>query len=312
MINEKNINEMEIDLIALMRALLKRAWVIILAVVVCGAGMVAYSAMTYTPLYKASTLIDISVEPLKENETASSYVNTFVTIINSRAILEAAIDEANLDYSYEELQSMVVVNVVDGVQLYSIEVTGKEAKDVAEIANAIVKVLPEQTAAVVDRSSVKVVDKAVEPSNAVTQSSTKKNLILGMLIGFVLSCGILVLIELFADRVYSKEMLLRLFNLPILAVIHKSRKKDEAVICDKSKEYYKVLRTNIAHSLSDVEGCKVIGVTSTIEGEGKTTTAINLANEMANAGKKSSSNRCEYEIWKNCGCFRLRSVKWSF
>ena len=55
-----------------------------------------------------------------------------------------------------------------------------------------------------------------------------------------------------------------------------------------SAEAYKLLRTNVIFSLPDVEkGCRVIGITSSIRGEGKSTTAINLSYSFQN---KSSLN----------------------
>lgn len=51
-------------------------------------------------------------------------------------------------------------------------------------------------------------------------------------------------------------------------------------------EAYKLLRTNLDFSLLDVEGCKLIGVTSALRGEGKSTTAINLAYTMVQTGQR--------------------------
>ena len=51
-------------------------------------------------------------------------------------------------------------------------------------------------------------------------------------------------------------------------------------------EQYKLLRTNLSFTLPVGDGCKVIGVTSSIRGEGKSTTAINLSYVLAESGKK--------------------------
>jgi len=51
-------------------------------------------------------------------------------------------------------------------------------------------------------------------------------------------------------------------------------------------EQYKLLRTNLSFTLPESEGCKIIGVTSSIRGEGKSTTAVNLSYVLAESGKR--------------------------
>ncbi len=51
-------------------------------------------------------------------------------------------------------------------------------------------------------------------------------------------------------------------------------------------EQYKLLRTNLDFTLPEDEKCPVIGVTSSMRGEGKSTTAINLSYVIAEKGKR--------------------------
>ena len=51
-------------------------------------------------------------------------------------------------------------------------------------------------------------------------------------------------------------------------------------------EAYKLLRTNLMYSIPNKEGGRVIGVTSSTRGEGKTTNAINLSYTLAETGAK--------------------------
>lgn len=53
----------------------------------------------------------------------------------------------------------------------------------------------------------------------------------------------------------------------------------------QATEAYKLLRTNLMFTLPDSK-CKVVGITSSTRGEGKSTTALNLAYSVAQAGKK--------------------------
>ncbi len=53
-----------------------------------------------------------------------------------------------------------------------------------------------------------------------------------------------------------------------------------------STEQYKVLRTNLRFTLPEGVKCPIIGITSSMRGEGKSTTAINLSYVLAESGKK--------------------------
>lgn len=72
-------------------------------------------------------------------------------------------------------------------------------------------------------------------------------------------------------------------------------KKHQLAVTDKktlhqnlsfvAKEQYKMLRTNLNFVLPDDLKCPIIGITSSVRGEGKSTTAINLAYALAEDGK---------------------------
>lgn len=51
-------------------------------------------------------------------------------------------------------------------------------------------------------------------------------------------------------------------------------------------EQYKLLRTNLSFTLPEDQKCHIIGVTSSMRGEGKSTTAVNLSYVLAETGKK--------------------------
>ncbi len=65
---------------------------------------------------------------------------------------------------------------------------------------------------------------------------------------------------------------------------------DEGVIGDDlsfaAHEAYRLLRTNIMFSFTGEKNCRIIGMVSSIKGEGKTTTSTNLAYVLAENGAK--------------------------
>lgn len=51
-------------------------------------------------------------------------------------------------------------------------------------------------------------------------------------------------------------------------------------------EAYRRLRTNIMFALPDEQKCRIVGVTSSVGGEGKSTTSLNLSYMLAEAGER--------------------------
>lgn len=74
-----------------------------------------------------------------------------------------------------------------------------------------------------------------------------------------------------------------------------------------TSEAYKTLRTNVSFALTENEGCKVIMVTSAMQGEGKSITAVNLAISYAMAECKVLIVDCDLRRPKLARLLRMNS-----
>lgn len=226
---QNNDAEMEIDLLELAKELWHRAWAIALTVAILGTLFFCNAAFLTTPLYQASAMLYVNNGAFSLGETsvsispgqltaAQSLVETYVVILKSRTTLERVAEEAGLNYSYEQLSSMVVASPVENTEIFEVSVTSSKPKEAELIANTIAEVLPDRIADIVDGSSVRVVDYAVTPTRKVSPNITKKTAI-GMMLGFVLSCGVIIVMKLADTTISSVDYLLQNYDLPILAVI---------------------------------------------------------------------------------------------
>lgn len=224
-----NDEEMEIDLLKLAKALWHRAWAIVLAAAIFGGAALGYTALFVTPLYKAEALMyvnssDISVGGAKvsisqgELTAAQSLIKTYAVILSTRTTLNDVIEQSGVSYTYEELKDMISAESVNSTEVFSITVTSPDPKEAELLANTIARVLPEKIASIVEGTSARIVDYAVVPSQKSSPSLTK-NTMIGALLGFVLACGVIVVMELMDEQIHDPDYLIQTYDIPVLAVI---------------------------------------------------------------------------------------------
>lgn len=220
-------NEMVIDLVQLAKALWRRAWAILLAMVVFGGAAFSYAYFIITPLYKASAMLYVNNSSLSVGSTkvdlsdlnaAQSLVDTYIVILKTRTTLEDVIEAAGLSYDYETLSKMIEAGAVNSTEVFSIEVTSPDPAEAEKIANTIAELLPDRIAEIVDGSSVRIVDYAVVPSHKASPSLSRYTL-LGLLLGAVVSCGVIVLRVLFDEQIRDEDYVRETFDLPLLAAV---------------------------------------------------------------------------------------------
>lgn len=225
----RNDDEMEIDLLKLARALWRRAWAIMLAAVIFGGAALTYTAIFVTPLYKAEALMyvnssNISVGGAKvsisqgELTAAQSLIKTYAVILTTRTTLNDVIEQSGVSYTYEELKEMISAQSVNSTEVFSITVTSPSPREAEMLANTIARILPEKIAAIVEGSSARIVDYAVEPAKKASPSLSK-NALIGAMLGFVLACGIVVIMELTDEQIHDSDYLIQTYDIPVLAVI---------------------------------------------------------------------------------------------
>ena len=138
--------------------------------------------------------------------------------------------------------------------------------------------------------NIRVVDQAETPRAAVSPNSFS-NLLIGILGGLVLAIGIAFAFEYGDDRIKNPDELKKSLGLPFLGMI--------PALFDKSGssplvtggtpaifgESFRSIRTNVLFSSAD-EGSRLVVITSSAPGEGKTAVSTNLSVALAQAGHR--------------------------
>ncbi len=229
----------EVDLLDLVRLLWSKIWVIILAMVLCGAVAFGGALATMSPEYTAKALMYVNNSSLSLNGASISFsssqisaarglLDVYVIILKSRTTLEEVIEAADLPYTYGELAGMVSASSVDGTEIFSITATCKNPEDAKIIVDTIVDILPDRILEVVDGSSVRLVDRAILPTKPSSPSIVKYALI-GALVGAAASCAFVIVSDILNTTVRDEDYIKQKYNIPILAVVpdvyDESRKK---------------------------------------------------------------------------------------
>ncbi len=129
------------------------------------------------------------------------------------------------------------------------------------------------------------------PKSEVKPFSPKKMVIylFGVFAGLMIPLGFMYAKDVLNDKIQTKEDITRHTQVPIIGEISHEGEKDNMIVANSSRspisEQFRALRTNLSFFFKSADE-KVILLTSSASGEGKSFVAINLGQILALADKK--------------------------
>lgn len=135
-----------------------------------------------------------------------------------------------------------------------------------------------------------ILDQALYENALLVSPKRSLNYVIALFLGFGLPLLLLLVTDLLNTKIREKQDVENKTNVPILGTIGHNPVESEFPVYEKPRssmaESFRALRTSLQYMLQE-PGAKTISVTSTVTGEGKTFTAINLATVIAISGKKT-------------------------
>lgn len=120
--------------------------------------------------------------------------------------------------------------------------------------------------------------------------NTRMNYMAALFLGFVIPFGFLLMKGMVNNKIEPNDNIEKLTELPVLGKILHNRHKSDNIMIEYPKsniaESFRALRTNLEYHFRNVPH-KVLLVTSSIESEGKSFTALNIAMSYAQLGLKT-------------------------
>lgn len=282
---------------------LRHRWLSITTVLVLGAGLAAAVSAVQPPQYRASSEVFVSVaggasvaELSQGNTFSAARVKSYEALAVTPQVLRQAARQLGLPAG-TGLSGAVTAAAKRDTVLITITATDTSPSQAAAIANAVtdqlVKVVEQvenAKSASSDLVHLSVFQRATPPL-APFAPRPLVNVAIGILAGLALGVAQAVLREVLDTRLRSFEALRRLTNASVLGefAVDETVAKEPLVSVDNRystrAEAFRQLRTHLTYTNLDGDAQSIV-VTSATPGEGKSSTAVNLALMLAQNGSR--------------------------
>lgn len=213
----------EIDLLELFYYLLENIKYIILAGILGALIAGVYSFFLVTPQYESTAKLYVinsndSVVNLSDLQIGSYLASDYQEIFKTWEVHERVLRNLNLSYTYRQMQNMLSITNPNGTRILYITIKSPDPEEAALIANEYATVVRAFIAETMSTEMPNILSSALRPTTPVSPNKTR-NVLLGGVIGGILSVGILVVLMLLDDKIKTTDDILKYTGLPTLAVV---------------------------------------------------------------------------------------------
>jgi capsular exopolysaccharide synthesis family protein len=283
--------------------ILRKNWLVIVVTTLVGVAVAAGFSLTRTPQFEATSGVFVSTEggsTITELQQGSNFtqarIATYVELVEEPFVLNPVITDLGLNMNADSLAGRVTASAQLDSTIVQITVTDADPARAALIANALGASLANAVETLETRDGQEVspvkltrVRDAQAPRSPVSPN-VPLNLALGGLVGLALGVGIAVLRAVLDNKVRNPRDIENLTDRPLIGAIPFDPKAKERPLIleadphNQRSEAFRALRTNL--QFLEMDGGNIFVVTSSLPSEGKSTTTINLAVALADAGKR--------------------------
>lgn len=204
-------NEIEIDIIEILKYIVRNIHKIFIFTVVFGISFFGLASLLSSPKYETSTMIMIA------RSTDINQNTTYANIAKSNVFISEVMKKLDLNMSNAEFSNKVKVEPDPASRIINIKVSDSIPERAADIANQTAVEL-KTSIEKFNKNQVLISDKAKVPENTAS-SNVKKYTALGIFFGFIVGI-IYVLFNEYSDtRIKSIEEIQKYYKIPIIGVI---------------------------------------------------------------------------------------------
>jgi len=282
----------------------RRRWRIILTTLLVVVALASFVTFQTTPQYESRARLFVSTTDQSASETfqggtfAIQRVSSYADLVNGQELASRVIKRVGLPITPAELSEKITATVVPETVLLQISATDPDPRRAQQIGQATAEELtgfvreletPEGKANAPIKATI------VDPANLSDTPVAPKpvrNIALAVMLGLLLGIGLAVIRELLDTTVKGPDDIGELTEAPVLGgILFDNDAPKHPLLTDLSPhspraEAFRILRTNL--QFVDVDQTKkIFVVTSSVPGEGKTSTASNTALALQTAGQRT-------------------------
>lgn len=282
--------------------IVRKRWVTIVVSALVVLGLAGVLTAVQTKQYTSSTQFFVSVSgsdtaALQQGSTFTQQrVKSYAELLKTPRALDPVAEELGDDTKPTDLAQQITVTTPPETVILEVSVTDPDPAHAQAIATAIGETFPKVVSEVErpedSRKASPIKVSLVEPastSETPTSPNPTRNLALGLVLGLMLGLGLAVLRHLLDTTVRTDDDVEEITEEPIIGAVHydpRAGKEPLIVESDPSSprsEAFRAVRTNLMF-VDAANHPRTILLTSSIPGEGKSTTIANLALTLAQSG----------------------------
>ncbi|WP_147252351.1 polysaccharide biosynthesis tyrosine autokinase [Blastococcus sp. TF02A-30] len=248
---------------------------------------------THLQFFVSTTDSGSTSEAFQGSQLAQQRVESYAGLLTGRELADRV--AAELDLEPEDIAGTIGATVRTGTVMIDVTVTDASPGRAVGIAEALVDTFPELVSDVENpgapEDSPVTVANTDRPTAAVqpSPSTAVRNAFVGAVLGLVLGSAASIARVLLDRSVTDADASERAAEAPVIGLVFQDGALEKhqrlAEVEARTDEQYRQLRTNLQFLNVD-QPPKVIMISSAVPAEGKTTTAVNLAVALADAGRR--------------------------
>src|SRR5690625_2604863 len=283
---------------------LRSRWLTVVSVALLTIAATAAATLLMTPQYTSSTRMFFavqggeSVSDLAQGSTfTEKQMSSYAEVATSPLVLAPVAEELGISADSRELARSVTASVAADTTILTISATDGDPFFAQSLANAVANQLSDTVGGLsperpdgTETVRATMLSEAQVPKEP-SSPNTLRNLALGTILGLILGIGVALLREALDTKVRSEDDINAVTDLMPLATVPVDEAASDHPVFMRDDSVS--LRADAIRRVRAKLQCVGFGdrpssivVTSSVPGEGKSTTAINLAASLADAGAR--------------------------